>query len=143
MTDMLQVGDVFTSKSLADANFTYDSGLGGVLRKLLCVGGNESIIHCWTEHGEDGWTRQRNDKFDLNGHDESRGTAEFVVIKVEQRGWTEAFPYIQFVRGKRLMNSGEYDADGEEVTFYFNGRPEYCLDDVVKVREMIMTFTGA
>ena len=135
-SDFLRVGDVFTSSSLASANFTHDRGV--VNRKVLQVNGEKSVKRCWTENGPDGWKRSRQDIVDLDGFDESRGRAEFVVIATTLNGGgtghgpRDVFPDGWGVYAKRLAPDGQYDPDGEEVFFRQSGCFSNLLYDVIK-----------
>ncbi|TRZ42337.1 hypothetical protein D4S03_12370 [bacterium] len=86
--------------------------------------------------------------FDYGVPDESRGTAEFVVIENDMQGGGTAMGYDVYpddgwhIVAKRLDKDGQWDPDGEEIAFYMTG---YFIDmippeEVTIVRHMAMHF---
>jgi hypothetical protein len=146
MSEFLKVGDVFKAASLANANFHHIER-GEVDRKRVVVGGTSRLTACWTEASGDGWTRERREAVDLSGYDHSRGEAEFVVLRTQMSGggYAQGNDYYHpgwNVEAKRLTAEGEYDPDGESVSFYQSGSFTSRLDGVVKTRFMDLAFVG-
>lgn len=68
-------------------------------------------------------------------YDDSRGSAEFVVIEV----WQDSHDKSKRIIARRLYDNGKYNQDGEMIYFWsWNRNPSFY--EVIKVREMQQVF---
>ncbi len=132
---VLDKGDVFRWGDLADCVHLYthndEDGSCTLDVKRLKLGDHwgGSITFRRTETREGGWERKIEETLDLTATDESRGTAEFVVVDAHRKsggqghGPGDTYPDYWQVNARRLNGDGTFDSDGETVLFsqYLSG----------------------
>ena len=144
--ELLQVGDVFKSKSLIAARHHFDTETMKVVKNKIDIKGTSRMSWFNRWKTEDGVSHMKEECVNIGGVDDSRGDAEFVVTATAYsgggsgHGFNDTYPNGHEVTAKRLSQEGQYDPDGEEVSFYQTGSFCQMLEDVEKTRTMRMSF---
>ncbi len=121
----LSVGDVFKSRKLVDCHNMVEKrdGIHYVEKNTIYFGRGTDQEYYNHETKEGGWERNVKVVINNDARDEFRADAEFVVFKINETEEEDIFGDEDtiYVYAKRLDKNGQYDMNGEEIGFYFNG----------------------
>jgi hypothetical protein len=143
MKDLLQKGQVFKCRKFRDLVGTLVTRYGQIptvdLNNLKFDHSKEVSV-CWTEHGKDGWKRDRADKIDLSIHDDTIADSLFEVIETELTGGGYGHgPHDRFPDGHRVI-AKELGGKHRTVRFFQTG----CFVGMVEPKDIdLVKFTEA